>query len=80
MAITRAVYDPPISSLPYLVAVFHPDGTVEVVPFKTAHAADTHAERAAPPSRATPPPERETAAAEAASPPEKAETLGGAWR
>jgi hypothetical protein len=28
MAITRAVYDPPISSLRYLVAVFHPDGPV----------------------------------------------------
>ena len=49
MPITRAVYDPPLSSLPYLVAVFHPDGTLEVVPFKTARAADAHAAQAARP-------------------------------
>jgi hypothetical protein len=79
MAITRAVYDPPLSSLPYLVAVFHPDGTVEVVPFKTARAADAHAAQEAPPPRATHQHERETAA-EAACHPDQAETLGDGRR
>ena len=43
MAITHAVYDPPVSSLPYLVAVFHPGGAVKVAAFKTAQAADAYA-------------------------------------
>lgn len=46
MAATLVVYDPPISSLPYLVVVFRPDGTLEVRPFKSSREAEAHAVRA----------------------------------
>ena len=45
MAVTRVVYDPPISGLPYLAVVFRLDGTLEIKSFKTARAADAHAAR-----------------------------------
>ena len=39
MATTKcAVYEPPITSLPYLVVVFFPDGTLQVQPSKDAEA------------------------------------------
>jgi hypothetical protein len=45
--VTHVVYDPPISSLPYLVVTFLPDGTVDVAAFKRAREADTFAIRMA---------------------------------
>ena len=45
MAATSVVYDPPVTSLPYLAVVFRPDGTLQVKPFKSARAADTYAVR-----------------------------------
>ena len=50
MATTKcAVYEPPITSLPYLVLVFLPDGTLQVQPFASAEDAEAYAEQVAPP-------------------------------
>ncbi len=49
MATTKcAVYEPPITSLPYLVVVFLPDGTIQVQPFASAKDAEAYAEQVAP--------------------------------
>ena len=47
MAITHVVYDPPITSLPYLAVVFLADGKLEVTPFKTARDAEAFTKRQA---------------------------------
>jgi hypothetical protein len=39
--ISHIVYDPPVSSLPYLVVMFLPDGMVDVESFKDGR--DAHA-------------------------------------
>jgi hypothetical protein len=50
MATTKcAVYEPPVTSLPYLVVVFFPDGTLQVQPFASAEDAEAYAEQVAPP-------------------------------
>jgi hypothetical protein len=43
-----AVYEPPVASLPYLVVVFYPDGTLQVQPFASAEDAEVYAEQVAP--------------------------------
>jgi hypothetical protein len=43
-----AVYEPPVASLPYLVVVFFPDGTLQVQPFASAEDAEVYAEQVAP--------------------------------
>jgi hypothetical protein len=45
--ITHVVYDPPVTSLPYLAVVFLADGGLEVAPFKTARAAEAFTKRQA---------------------------------
>ena len=49
MATTKcAVYEPPITSLPCLVVVFFPDGTLQVQPFASAEDAEAYAEQVTP--------------------------------
>ena len=45
--ISHIVYDPPVSSLPYLVVMFLPDGMVDVESFKDGRDANAFAIRMA---------------------------------